>query len=431
MQWVKILEFIICFIEVLYMDIFFSLILKRRQSIPKYMYIVLDIIVATVLFITANNMKSSSIVAFVLTIVYAIALHSNKVTNKIFYGVIFVLAISICDIITVNSISLMLGLTVNEVIVFSSSYRFIANCISRLILFIFLKIIVRFGNQSDTNMDNKHIYEILSIYIILIGNMLLLLKLNIMNNSRMSSMIISIVVTGLLVSSIIIYITFQNICKYYREIKTNEIIELKNKFLQEHSISKENSDKEIRKMWHDMNNHIITISSFAHNGDNNRIVEYVNEIQEYMEEVPMTISTGNKIANAVINQKKVIAKNSRIKYEVYALIPECINISDMDLCAFLSNAIDNALEASIKIKDENKRGISIKIERYKDYLFINIINSIDKNHNINRLATSKKDKKNHGFGIVSMESIVNKYDGNIQYEVRDNTFNLKAFLLIE
>jgi len=45
--------------------------------------------------------------------------------------------------------------------------------------------------------------------------------------------------------------------------------------------------------------------------------------------------------------------------------------------------------------------------------------------------TTKKDKENHGFGMKSMETIVNKYDGSIMGKVNGEWFELQLLLQMQ
>lgn len=44
------------------------------------------------------------------------------------------------------------------------------------------------------------------------------------------------------------------------------------------------------------------------------------------------------------------------------------------------------------------------------------------------LQTTKDEKDKHGFGIKSVKSIVEKYEGNFQIEVENQIFRVKIFL---
>ena len=100
----------------------------------------------------------------------------------------------------------------------------------------------------------------------------------------------------------------------------------------------------------------------------------------------------------------------------------------MDLLSILSNVIDNAIEAVIGVNID--RNINIKISKYKEYLFICISNTSNKDPRniIRKSETTKKDKLNHGLGFKIVKGIVEKYNGSIEYSYENNLFTIKILV---
>ncbi len=48
-----------------------------------------------------------------------------------------------------------------------------------------------------------------------------------------------------------------------------------------------------------------------------------------------------------------------------------------------------------------------------------------------RLTTTKKDKEMHGYGLKSIEAVVDKYDGIVKIKTDDNWFVLSILIPIE
>lgn len=44
------------------------------------------------------------------------------------------------------------------------------------------------------------------------------------------------------------------------------------------------------------------------------------------------------------------------------------------------------------------------------------------------MGTTKKDKLNHGYGLSIIKNIVNRYDGNVEFESSNNTFSVNILL---
>lgn len=107
-----------------------------------------------------------------------------------------------------------------------------------------------------------------------------------------------------------------------------------------------------------------------------------------------------------------------------------IAINDIDLCALLANLLDNAVEACEAVPDK-KAWINLKILRKNDLLLIQLENSLSTNKSSkkNFFISDKIDKKLHGIGMKSIEKVIEKYDGYMEYKVSDK-FEIFIYLSI-
>lgn len=89
--------------------------------------------------------------------------------------------------------------------------------------------------------------------------------------------------------------------------------------------------------------------------------------------------------------------------------------------------LDNAIEASISI---NSPKIEFSIKNNGNYLCILVRNKIEKSvlDENNELRTTKKDSSMHGFGLYSVEKIVEKYDGIKSIYERNGYFTVDVWL---
>ena len=101
-------------------------------------------------------------------------------------------------------------------------------------------------------------------------------------------------------------------------------------------------------------------------------------------------------------------------------------MNDTDVYSLFGNALDNAMEATMKIADEQKRIIGLTMRMVGRMVTLNIHNSFEGNLMFeNGLPkTTKKDEIFHGYGMKSIKMIVEKYDGNLTVAVKDGIFNL-------
>ena len=231
---------------------------------------------------------------------------------------------------------------------------------------------------------------------------------------------------------IITYYIFIKLNSLYNERNNYRIVEIKNEMLQKEMEEKESIYEGVRKFQHDFKNHIICLESLLKQEKFESANEYIDGLKDEVAETYTWIKTGNDVVDAILNQKKLEGTKKNIKMNMKINIPEGINIKPLDLCTILGNALDNSIEVNEKIEDIHRRNINVKINPYKDYLFIEIsnptlFNPIDDE---GKLKTTKKDKENHGFGMKSIKSVVEKYNGILNYEYDDGEFILSIMLHI-
>ena len=107
-------------------------------------------------------------------------------------------------------------------------------------------------------------------------------------------------------------------------------------------------------------------------------------------------------------------------------------LSDSDVTSLFCNLLDNAVEASQRIKDPYIE-ISATQREHTPFIIITIINSCACNpfSPNGELVSSKPDPQAHGFGIKSIEKIVHNYNGNMQMYYDGETFTFHTIIMLK
>lgn len=235
-----------------------------------------------------------------------------------------------------------------------------------------------------------------------------------------------IVVPKLVVaSSIILILLFIRIIKENKRKAQNELIQNKLDMQYAHYLSIQESHMKVRKLYHDINNHICCIDNLKNN--NKEINEYVKNLKDEIKEFKSIYNTGNMILDTIINEKNTLCTKKGIKFICDINFSKVNFIKPIDVSSIFDNILDNAIEACDKIHDENiNKYIRIKGTITKSFFVIKCenskVNSIIVNKN--RLLTDKMDKFIHGIGIQSIKSSLEKYDGELLFEDDKDKFIL-------
>ncbi|AQS08021.1 hypothetical protein CLOBY_00700 [Clostridium saccharobutylicum] len=252
-------------------------------------------------------------------------------------------------------------------------------------------------------------------------------------SSKTYVVFLSIVSFLLLISIPMVAYSFKNIIELDEQKRKTMIIEHQFSLQINHMKSVDGIYLGIRKVIHDMNNHISCLRNLADNNNLKEVKKYLHNISETVSCLNFKIKTGNPISDAIVNEKFNISLAEGIKFKSDFMIPPEISVESIDLCVILSNALDNSIEACMKISDpaiEKKISLKSYIRGY--YLIIEITNSsIDRLRYIgNKIISNKPDKVNHGIGLLNIEDVVKKYNGVIDIMEGKNCFTICIMLKI-
>jgi sensor histidine kinase regulating citrate/malate metabolism len=194
-----------------------------------------------------------------------------------------------------------------------------------------------------------------------------------------------------------------------------EQMQMRNELLEENYNNLKAVYESNAKLCHDFKHHIRTINELI---DKNQIPELRNYISEFELE---TLAGGNiqwtedTVVNFILNNKISMGKQKGIKINADIDYPVKTNILPRDITTIIANLFDNALEACDRISEEGKKWICISIKSINNMLMIKLENScyekpVKKGE---KFITHKANRQMHGWGLKSIESTVQKYDGSI------------------
>jgi len=162
--------------------------------------------------------------------------------------------------------------------------------------------------------------------------------------------------------------------------------------------------------------------------ENDKIDVYLNSLETDLTSVDTLIKSGNVMVDAILNSKLSLAKSRKIDINAKAIVPKNITISEIDLCVIIGNLLDNAIEACLRIDDESKRFIRVYMDLKRDNLYLSVTNAsggkVQKQDG--RYISGKGE--NHGFGLMRVDKIVDRYAGYIKRRDEDGAFTSEVML---
>lgn len=193
-----------------------------------------------------------------------------------------------------------------------------------------------------------------------------------------------------------------------------------------YKLSKESIDI-VNQKYHDLKHQINLLKSGA---DSEKSGEYLEKMEREIKIYETQNKTGNKVLDTILTSKSMHCQRHSIELKFMGEGNLLNFMEDMDISALFGNMLDNAIESVVKIKEKEKRLISLHVIQDKQFIRIRMENYCEEDVQFQDglPITTKKDKRFHGFGMKSMKKIVEKYGGSVVAGKVDNWFELKILI---
>lgn len=201
-----------------------------------------------------------------------------------------------------------------------------------------------------------------------------------------------------------------------------ELSEMKAEYAKQQDMAKEikNIQEQSRLLKHDMKNHILVILSCLEAEKLKEARDYTSNILDNLNKMYTYINVGNSLMNYILNSKLSRAKELgiEIKAEIENLAFDYMD--SVDFSSLLNNLLDNAILAA---SNSAEKRLEVVISNRNGFDSIMVKNSIDTSVlSVNPDLKSTKQGENHGFGMVQIRKITEKYQGMIDIYEKDSRF---------
>ena len=212
--------------------------------------------------------------------------------------------------------------------------------------------------------------------------------------------------------------------KVLRELEAVQNV-LQNQY-QQYKQSRE-SIEIINYKYHDLKHQIEVLRSEQ---DPEKRNAFLNKMEEEIKQYELQNKTGNKVLDTVLTSKSLYCDKHGITLTSVADGSLLDFIDIMDICSIFGNALDNAIECELKIPDKERRLIHVTVTQQRNFLMIRVENYYEGDLKAKEglFATTKKEKQFHGYGLKSIRYTVNKYEGAVDIDTKDNWFDLKILI---
>lgn len=180
---------------------------------------------------------------------------------------------------------------------------------------------------------------------------------------------------------------------------------------------------------HDMRHHMTMLSGFLAADNPKQAAEYVKKVQADVDAIVPRCFCENDTINLLCSSFADRAEQQGVLMKVDVRVPVSLSIPDTELCAVMSNGLENALRATV-ILNEPHKWIEVYCEVKHNKLLIEI-----KNPYVGEITMQNglpiTDKTGHGFGCNSIRTITEHNRGLCSFESENGVFTLRVILPLQ
>ena len=193
---------------------------------------------------------------------------------------------------------------------------------------------------------------------------------------------------------------------------------------------------EIRRLKHDLSNHLHTILFLPPEERK----DYITRLLESPGFTQRTDYCGDMTVNAVLSVKDALMREHDISLTYRLDLAEELPFEKADICVLFANPLDNAIESCLAFLPE-KRYIELTARHQKGLLVLSVKNPSSLSIETEKsdkdspqkftesiLPSTKPDSKHHGYGLRSVEEIVKRYQGSLEVSAKGGVFELFLYL---
>lgn len=182
---------------------------------------------------------------------------------------------------------------------------------------------------------------------------------------------------------------------------------------------------------HEWKNHVAVLEVLLQKGDRDGAAAYLARLNGQLDRLSPHSYTANFTVNTVLQRYAALADERGVRFSVSAPLPETLGLDEGDLCRFLFNLLDNALEAAVRLPPDRPRRIDCTLQVRQGYLAISCENTYDGALSADehgQLLSTKGAQSEHGFGLAQMRAIAEKYGSTLSVDYDAERFRVMTAL---
>lgn len=181
---------------------------------------------------------------------------------------------------------------------------------------------------------------------------------------------------------------------------------------------------------HDMRHHLLVLEKLAEQSSVESVVQYISSLNGRLTETEKERYCENPTVNAVLTACIGQAKEAHCRVTANVQLPSEIPFDEMDVCVVLANAVENAVNACLKIDKEENRYIRIQTGLADNRkLTVAVYNPCVEPVSFDADGFPLvPEREGHGLGLKSIDAVTRQYNGVFACSCTEGEFQFKAVM---
>ena len=186
------------------------------------------------------------------------------------------------------------------------------------------------------------------------------------------------------------------------------------------------SGRELSILRHDMRHFLRGLAVLIEEGHTDEALERIDALCEANDRTAVRRYCANETVNIVLSSFGPDISKRGIAADLRAAVPQSVHVADVDLFSVLSNALENAIIAA-SAAPEGKRFVDLDLRLEDGQLLLLVSNTFGR---APRMVDGMPVTQHagHGFGTKSIKLAVERMNGNCQFRINGDRFELRAVM---
>ena len=209
----------------------------------------------------------------------------------------------------------------------------------------------------------------------------------------------------------------------FRQAEEENVMKIQTSNLLDRIDELSHANDKFREERHDFRHKLETIASLIETNQFEQLKALISEYEDAIDKTKVIKYCQHSVIDAVLSVYINKAKRCGIELKLGFDFPDTFNIKESDLSIAIANAIENAINASVKLPEE-KRKIEIKVLS-KPQFIIMVRNNFEGEVLFNDKGIPQtKNGDGHGFGTRSIAALCKKAKGYYEFKAQDGVFTV-------